>query len=160
MLDVTLSFLFPGVEKQGPCGPCAGDSKASPLPGRASPNRPSAIARGRWRAEGARRAAPKRRGPPGLARLEVRAASMPLSNGTPRLSSSLFRQCPFFGPDPHRTRMRRRRIESAPTSFDQPFAERILQPQNQVFEIHRTQQKAERLPTTRAGPMLNVVCLN
>lgn len=34
--------LFHGGEKQGPCGPCEGDSKASPLQGRAAPNRPTA----------------------------------------------------------------------------------------------------------------------
>ncbi len=39
---VAFLHLFLGGEKQGPCGPCAGDSKASPLQGRAAPNRPTA----------------------------------------------------------------------------------------------------------------------
>lgn len=72
-------FLFPGGEKQGPCGPCAGDSKAIALPGVAGPRDvaeshfaiaprwPRApwahvqppLCRLRRRADGARRAAPK-----------------------------------------------------------------------------------------------------
>jgi hypothetical protein len=41
---VAFLHLFPGGEKQGPCGPCAGDSKASRVLARASPNRPFAAA--------------------------------------------------------------------------------------------------------------------
>lgn len=48
-------FLFPGGEKQSPCGLCVGDSKASPLPGRAAPNRPFAFrVSGKLRAQSAR----------------------------------------------------------------------------------------------------------
>jgi hypothetical protein len=44
-LRVAFLHLFHGGEKQSPCGLCDGDSKASPLQGRAAPNRPSATAR-------------------------------------------------------------------------------------------------------------------
>ena len=41
---VAFLHLFPGGEKQGACAPCVGDSKASPLQGRAAPNRHFAAA--------------------------------------------------------------------------------------------------------------------
>jgi len=41
---VAFLHLFPGGERAGPLRALRGDSKASPLPGRAAPNRPSATA--------------------------------------------------------------------------------------------------------------------
>ena len=80
-LWVAFLFLCLGGEKQAPCGACAGDSKASPLPGRAAPNRPSATAT-RWRAEGAS----AQRKTPGSTirqspRLEVARVVVPLAHG-------------------------------------------------------------------------------
>lgn len=55
---VAFLHLFHGGEKQSACALCEGDSKASRVLARASPNRPSAIA-WRWRAGGAARSATK-----------------------------------------------------------------------------------------------------
>jgi len=41
---VAFLHLFHGGEKQGACAPCEGDSKVSPLQGRAAPNHPIAAA--------------------------------------------------------------------------------------------------------------------
>ena len=58
-------FLLPGGEKQGPCGPCVGDSKGWAYFAQPSPNRHFAVAEGdsparRGRAMGAHRLAYER----------------------------------------------------------------------------------------------------